>query len=66
MNTGFALATGRKSAALGAMGLEGGRDLLAKPLPRLSDSLGTERENALASFLQFSQWSQGPGGEGSL
>lgn len=44
MDAGFVLVTERKSAALEAIEVEGTRHLLAKPIPRLSDSLGTERE----------------------
>lgn len=43
MSAAFALVTERKSAALEAMEVEGPRGL-AKSIPRLSDSLGMERE----------------------
>lgn len=47
----------------------GYRDLLAKPIPRLSDSLGTEREteteSVLANFLSFIR-EPGPGRRAAL
>lgn len=46
----FVLVTGKKWAALEASKVEGTRNLLAKPIPRLSNSLGTEGRECLGWF----------------
>lgn len=63
MDVGFVLVTERKSAALEAIEVEGTRHLLAKPIPRLSDSLGTEREReCLCQFPVIQSVEPGPQG----
>lgn len=60
VNADFALITGRKWAILKAIKFEGTRDLLAKPIPRLSNSLGTEGRECLGQFPVIQLVEPGP------
>lgn len=61
MSAGFALVIERESAARGAIEVEGTRGL-AKSIPRLSDSLGTERQRMPSPVSRHSVREPGPWG----
>ena len=60
INAGFVLVTGKKWAALEAIKIEGTRNLLAKPIPRLSNSLGTAGRECLGQFPVIQAVEPGP------